>query len=127
MALTVASVILDFHTSFSRVVVIYSGVIGAWGLFLFLRSANPSPGYLGALVIAEGVAVLQGIVGLVTRTQTSGPHDGLHYLYGVILVLTLPTAYFLSGGGTQRRDSLIFGLAGLFMLGIGIRGITTGA
>ena len=43
-----------------------------------------------------------------------------------MLVVTLPTAYFLSSGGTERRDSLIFGLAGIFLIGIAIRGITTG-
>ena len=126
MTLTLASAIVDFHSNFSRVVVIYSAIIALWGLFLFARGANPSPGYLGSLVIAEGVAVVQGILGLVTRTQTSGPHDALHYLYGIVLVITLPSAYFYSSGGKERRDSLIFALAGLFMLGIGIRGITTG-
>jgi hypothetical protein len=54
------------------------------------------------------------------------PHDALHFLYGIVAVLTLPAAYFLSAGGTERHDSLVFGLATLFMIGVAIRGITTG-
>jgi heme A synthase len=123
----IAATSVDFHSSFSRVVLIYSAIIGLWGLFLYFRGSNPSPGYLGALVIAEGVGLFQGAIGLFVRSQGHAPHDALHYLYGVVLVITLPAAYFLGKGASERRDSLIFGLAGLFMLGIAIRGVTTGA
>lgn len=117
---------VDLHNNFSRVVLIYAGIVAVWGLFLWIRGSNPSPSYLGSLAIAEGVFVVQGVIGLLVRGTGHFPHDALHYLYGVVLVLTLPVAYFMGNGASERRDSLLFGLASLFLIGIAIRGITTG-
>lgn len=118
---------LTLHQGFSRVVLVYSLLMALWGLFLYARGSNPSGGYLGALVLAEGVAILQGLIGLVLVLQGHRPADALHYLYGVVAVLVLPGAYLYSSRGTERRDSLIFGLAGLFLVGVAIRGIATGS
>jgi hypothetical protein len=122
----VASAIVDFHSGWARVVVTYAAIILVWGLYLWLRKSTPSPGYLGALVIAQAVFIIQGIGGLVALATGHRPHDALHYLYGVVLVLTLPVAYFYGNSARERRDSLIFGLATLFLIGIAVRAITTG-
>lgn len=118
---------LTLHQGFARVVLIYSLILALWGLLLYVRRSGPSGGYLGALILAEGIAALQGIIGLVLVVQGHRPADPLHYLYGVVAVLTLPAAYLFSSGGTDRRDSLVFGLAALFLVGIAIRGIATGS
>ena len=117
---------LTLHQGFARVVLTYGVFMALWGLFLFVRGSNPSGGYLGALVLAEGVAILQGIIGLVLVLQGHRPADALHYLYGVAAVLVLPSAYLFSNRATERRDSLILGLASLFLVGVAIRGIATG-
>lgn len=119
--------VLTLHRGFFAVFLIYALFMAVWGLFLFLLGRNPSGGYTGALILMEGVTVLQGIIGLILVVTGHRPHDSLHYLYGIIGVVTLPTAYFLSDNATTRRDSLIFGLAGLFLVGVAIRGATTGA
>lgn len=118
---------LTLHRGFFSVVLIYALMMAIWGIFLFLRGSNPSGAYLGALILAEGVAILQGIIGLVLVLQGHRPDDALHYLYGVVAVLVLPSAYLFSDSGTTRRDSLIFGVAALFLVGVAIRGATTGA
>lgn len=127
LAVTTQDVVLYLHQGFSRVLLLYSALMAGYGLVLFLRGSNPSGGYLGALIIAEGVVIAQGIIGLLLRTQGTPPHDSLHYLYGVVAVLTLPSAYFLSSNGTERKDSLIFAAASLFLIGVAIRGVATGA
>jgi hypothetical protein len=58
--------------------------------------------------------------------QGHRPADPLHYLYGVVLVVTLPTVYFMGNSASERRDSLYFGLAAAFLIGIAIRAGTTG-
>jgi hypothetical protein len=118
--------VLTLHQGFANAVLIYSLLLAAWGLFLYFRSRNPPGSYLGALAILEGLAIIQGLVGIILLGQGHRPHDALHFLYGVVAVVTLPTAYFMSTGGMERRDSLVFGLATLFLVGIAIRGITTG-
>ena len=123
--MTIGASLVTFHGNFSRVVLIYGGLMAVWGLVLYVSGRNPSPSYLGSLVLAEGVVIFQAILGLVVFGEGNRPHDGLHFLYGVVLVLTLPVAYLYSARGTERRDSAIFGLAALFMVGIAIRAITT--
>lgn len=120
-------IVLTLHQGFARAFLIYSLFLAIWGFFLYFRGSNPAGGYLGALVILEGLAILQGVLGVVLLGQGHRPHDALHFLYGFVAVLSLPTAYFMSNAGTERRDSLVFGLATLFLIGVAIRGITTGA
>lgn len=117
---------LVLHQGFARAFLIYSALMALWGLFLYVTGHNPSGGYLGALVLNEGLALLQGAVGLILRAQGHAPHDALHYLYGIVAVVSLPAAYFLSDEGTTRRDSLYFALASLFLVGVAIRGTVTG-
>lgn len=117
---------LTVHRDFAQVVIVYSGLLGLWGLLLWLMGRNPSAGLLGALVLDEGVVIVQAIFGLILLGQGHRPHDLLHLLYGLVSLLTIPFAYSMSAHGTQRRDSLIFGLAGLFLAGIAIRAVTTG-
>ncbi|MGH2444200.1 MAG: hypothetical protein ACRDFX_13675 [Chloroflexota bacterium] len=116
---------MTLHSGFFTVVVIYAVLMALWGLLLFLRGSNPSGGYLGSLILAEGVTVVQGIIGLVLLITGHRPHDSLHYLYGVLAVLVIPSAYFLSAGGRERRDSLYFALAALFLVIIAVRASTT--
>lgn len=119
-------VIVSAHQGFFTVVVIYAALIGLWGLFLYVRGSNPSSGYIGAIVIMEGIAIVQGLIGLAVVISGHRPHDPLHYVYGVVAVVVLPAAYFFSDNASERKDSLIFGLAGLLLVGIAIRAAATG-
>lgn len=125
-ATTTSNVVLTLHQGFSRVVLIYSALMAVWGLLLYVRGSNPSGGYLGALILDWGVVILQGIIGIALVLQGHRPGDSLHFLYGGVAFLTLPSAYLFSEHGAQRRDSLVFGLATLFLVGISIRAIGTG-
>ena len=102
-------------------------VIGLWGLVMFFRHVAPSSGFNSALVIIEGLFVVQGILGVSLFAGGRRPHDPLHWLYGVLLVIVLPIAltYGSSSERDQRRQSLIYGVAGLFMAGLAIRALTT--
>ena len=127
VAVTHSGVVVTLHQGFSRAVLIYSLLVALWGLFLFVRGRNPSGGFLGAVVINVGVVVIQDLVGLILVLQGQRPHEALHYLYGVVAFLVLPTAYFMSANGTERRDSLVFGLGALLLFGVGVRALMTGA
>jgi hypothetical protein len=126
LATTSAGPVLTLHRGFATVVLVYSIFMALWGFFLYLRGSNPSPGYLGALILDEGVAVLQGLIGIILLLQGHRPHDILHYLYGFAAVVTLPVAYFLGSGATDRRDSGIFALASLLLIGVALRAFMTG-
>jgi heme A synthase len=119
---------LVIHQNLAISVLLYLVAIGIWGVFQYLRGRNPSGSYLGALILAEGLILVQGLLGIVLVAQGHRPKEGLHYLYGAAAVLALPGVYFSPwvARGTDRRDSLILGLTAIFIVGLAVRGIVTG-
>lgn len=112
------------HATLASTIVLYLVLVGVWGLWLGVRGSGPSSSFRGALVIAEGATVVQGLVGVLLALQR--PLDGIHALYGVALVLALPLAATLVRGRVPRGQSIALGIAALFAAGLAIRGITTG-
>ena len=102
-------------------------MIGIWGIVTYLRKREATSGYRSTLVMTEVLFIVQGLVGgLLFVAGDKRPHDGLHILYGVLLVIALPIAASYTSN-RARREPLIYGLVGLFMVGLSIRAITTGA
>jgi hypothetical protein len=107
--------------------VLYFGLVGLWGLVLGVRKqSETTAAYRSALIIAVLLGVAQAVVGLLLLLTTGQPRDNLHYLYGASVILTLPlVASYIADKRISRP--LAYGLASLFMAGLAIRGITTGA
>ncbi len=117
--------IVAAHASFARVVVLYLVLLGGWGIATGLRGKPPSGSYLGALVIAEGAALPQGVLGI-ANFSARPPQNPIHLLYGVALALALPLAWTYTRGRPGGRVSLMLGVVALFAAGLGVRGMTTG-
>jgi heme A synthase len=101
--------------------------IGAWGLFAYFRKMPSSGSFRATLVLTEALFIVQGLVGVLMFANGRRPHDNLHWLYGVLLVIVLPLAMTYVSGREPRREPLVYGIAGLFMAGLSIRALTTGA
>lgn len=117
---------LELHVLISRALVLYYALVGLWGVVLAIRKADLPPAYRGALFIGVGMGVVQAAVGLTLLLTVGHPRDDLHYLYGASVILTLPLVASYMADKTVSRV-LAFGLASLFMAGLAIRAITTGA
>jgi hypothetical protein len=117
---------LELHTLIARAFVLYCALVGVWGLVLGLRKAPLDGTFRGALFLAGGLGLAQALVGLGLVLGGLRPRDDLHYLYGLSVIITLPlVAQYLAN--RRVRATLIYGFACLFMMGLGIRGITTGS
>jgi heme A synthase len=102
-------------------------IVGIWGIVTYLRKRDATSGYRSTLVMTEVLLLLQGLLGgLLFVAGNKRPHDGLHILYGVLLVIALPIGASYTSGHA-RREPLVYGIVGLFMVGLSIRAITTGA
>ncbi len=75
--------------------------------------------------MTELLFVAQALIGIGLVLLGRRPHDGLHFLYGVLLVVSLPVAAGYSAGRGGRREALVFGIVGLFMTGLAIRAVMT--
>ncbi|MFN2520847.1 MAG: hypothetical protein ABR525_07375 [Candidatus Limnocylindria bacterium] len=119
-------VFLSLHGRLATAVVLYLVLLGIWGLALGVRGSGPTPSFYGALVIAEAMAVLQGLLGLPLFFSRS-PANSLHLLYGIALAVALPMAATLVRGRPPRAAAFAFGFIALFAAGLALRGITTAA
>lgn len=114
--------VLLLHGRLGTALVLYLFVLAVWALLNWRRGLGASPGYRGALVIGEIVAVAQGVLGALLWP----PRDWVHVLYGLSIVLVLPFAYTYARERTGGAQSLVYGVASLFAVGLALRGIFTG-
>lgn len=116
--------LLSLHDRFGVAIVLYLVAAGLWGLLLGVRGVAPTAGYRGALIIAEGVIVLQGLLGV--GVYVGGrPAEPMHLLYGAALVVALPLAWTIVRDRQPRGQSVALGLAALFAAGLALRGMAT--
>ena len=115
---------LSLHGRVATAIVLYLSVVGVWGLILGARGLGPTPGFVGALVVAEIAAIAQGLLGIVLLFSRP-PSQSLHVLYGFALALAFPLAATMVRKRERRTASFTFGLVALFAAGLAIRGITT--
>jgi hypothetical protein len=118
--------VLEAHRLIAQAIVLYYALVGLWGVVLGLRKASLGSAFRGALIIGVALGVVQAAVGLVLLLTVGQPRDNLHFLYGASVILTLPlVASYLVDKRFSRP--LAYGLASLFMAGLAIRAMTTGA
>src|SRR3954463_1960976 len=118
---------VEIHHTLSTMISLYSLAMAAWGLFLFVRRRPPDGNYNGALAIAVGLFVIEGLVGLILVLTGQMPARGvIHFLYGVTIVITIPAIFLFTRGNNTSRESLFYGLGMLFIWGLAERATTTG-
>lgn len=114
----------SLHGRVATAIVLYLVVVGLWGLWLGIRGRGPTSNFIGALVIAEIVAVAQGLFGIALLFGRA-PANSVHILYGFALIAAIPLAATLIRHRPPRAISFAFGFMALFAAGLAIRGITT--
>jgi len=117
---------VGIHGLIAQSVVLYFALVGLWGVVQGLRKVPLDSTYRGALVVGGALGVIQLLVGVLLIVAGLRPRDDLHYLYGLSVIITLPLIHqYLAG--RRWRAPLAYGLGCLFIMGLGIRAITTGA
>lgn len=109
----------------SNMVAIYALLTGIWGVTNYLRKLPPDGNYNGALAIGVALFVLEGIVGLILVLTGLMPSRGIHFLYGVTIVITIPGIFAFTRGSNSTRESLLYGLGMIFIWGLAERAVET--
>jgi heme A synthase len=117
--------LVDAHRLLSQMIGTYSLIVGAWGLFNFLRRRPPDSNYNGALALAVILYVVEGLIGVILVLTGLSPARGIHFLYGVTIVLTIPAIFFFTRGSNSTRESLLYGLGMVFIWGLSERAAFT--
>ena len=116
------------HMSLFLAVAIYLLICTVWGFVLAVMRRPIGPSFRGSLRIAEGLILVQVIVGAIVYLS-GAPHPKvvLHYLYGLVIVLALPAAETLAPQWWPgRRETLVVAVGCLLAFGLAIRAAMTG-
>lgn len=115
------------HDGLSNACVIFSLIIFGYGVWSFFKDQGVGSAFLGVIVIGELLYLAQLAVGVGLLLQGgNAARTWVHYLYGIVLVISLPGLYAYVRGRDTRREALMYALLGLFLAGISLRSITTG-
>jgi hypothetical protein len=72
------------------------------------------------------LGVLQAVFGGLLFLQGEHPAEGLHFVYGLIVLGSIPVAYVYSDQKQVRRDIVIMSIAVAAVIGAAIRALATG-
>jgi CDP-diglyceride synthetase len=116
----------EAHRAFANMIGLYALIVGAWGLFNFIRRQPPDGNYNGALVIAVIIIALEGLTGFILFLLGFRAGRSIHFLYGVTMLLTVPAIYAFTRGSNTTRESMLYGLGLIFIWGLSERASETG-
>jgi hypothetical protein len=119
--------ILIIHKNLQVTMMLFMIAIGVWGCGLFASRKAIGGDFWGALVIGEGLIIIQALLGIALYAGGLRPaRDVFHILYGIVAVISIPGAFAFTRGRDNRYEALIYGLIGFFLMGISLRAKTTG-
>lgn len=120
--------LVQVHEALSRACVLFSLIIGLYGLWRFFRKEGVDGNFLSILAAGEVLYVAQGIIGVALFVMGERPaRTAVHILYGVLIVIALPATFAYLRGREERREALIYALVGFFLAGLALRAIMTAA
>ena len=114
--------LFDFHKTWGYVAIVANGLAGVAAL-----SAWRVPRLRGrwlwiSILVAEAAILLQVVVGAILQASKQYKAPTFHIFYGVLAFLTVGLAYQYRLQMRGRRE-LLYGLVGLFIMGLGIRAV----
>ena len=121
--------LVEIHGGLANTALYYTIAMAVWGLYRYFRRQGVDGNYWAALVIAEGLYLVQGALGAILFFSGIGHLAGpfMHILYGVVAVLVVPALFMYTRGDETRRVMLVYGVGFLFMVGILLRSMATSA
>lgn len=123
------STLSTIHLLLSNTVWLFFLIIGLWGLLRAVQGRGVDGSYLGSVAIGQILFVVQAVLGFTLRIGGYRPAGGfMHWLYGTFALVFIPFVYLVwMRGDDSNQGQWILGFAALFMFGIALRAITTGA
>lgn len=117
--------VLFVHGRLANAAWLFMAIVGIWSMVNYARGRGLDGNVLGTIIIGELMMIVQAILGIILLLAGLSPARLIHFLYGSLSVLVFPALWIYTRGDTGRRASLLWGLAGLAMMGLALRAIGT--
>jgi lipoprotein signal peptidase len=117
--------LLDVHAAFAWVVVISNALVGLWALGAHWLPALRHRSLWWATLVAELTIVAQVVLGVLLVTNEEREVPQFHMFYGFVALASVGIIYSYR----QQLKAwlyLLYGLGGLFLMGLAIRAMTIG-
>ena len=118
--------ISQVHAALSNTARLFFLLLGVWGVLRAISKNGVDGSYLGALIIGEGLFVLQAVLGAILLISGARPGRTIHLLYGVFAIVALPGLFAYMKGDDSNRAQWLYAILTLFLFGITYRSIGTG-
>ena len=114
--------LFDFHTVWGYLAIGANAIVGVLALIAWRVRSWRGRWLWIVTIIAESMMMLQVLAGatLVISDEYIAPR--FHMFYGFLAFLTVGLAYQYRNQMRGRRE-MLYGLAGLFLMGLGIRAV----
>jgi hypothetical protein len=116
--------LLDFHKGWSWVVIATNGLAGLVALAAWQVPHIRRRWWVVLTAIAEVALMVQVTTGAILVSDESITAPRIHMFYGFVGFATVSLAYS-SRDSMRGRLEMLYGLVGLFLMGIGIRAAIT--
>jgi hypothetical protein len=116
------SVLHSFHSWWGYAAIVMNGIVGIAALLAW-RFAGLRGRWLWIVtIVAEAAMMLQVLVGVILVASKDYTVPRFHMFYGFLAFLTVGLAYQYRAQMRGRRE-MLYGLVGLFIMGLGIRAV----
>lgn len=115
----------DLHQNFSWVVVVGNGMAGAWALGAHRLTRLRTRALWWFTALAECTMFVQVIIGVVLTNTYGYDIPRFHAFYGFVGIIAIAIVYSYRIQ-MRHRLYLLYGLGGLFIMGLGIRAMLLG-
>ena len=114
--------ITQIHASIATSVILFNIVVGVWGFIKFFRKQGMDGNFWGAVWLSPILGLIQLAVGLILVLTGHGVAVRLvHYLYGSLVVISVPAVFAFTKGRDDRGVLLIYAAALLLVAVFGAR------
>ena len=110
----------DAHLWWAWIVVLGNALAGSWALVAHWQPALRHPGLWWFTAAAQTAIAIEVILGVALLGSQDREAPGLHTFYGFIALASVGIIYSYRQQLAHRRY-LLYGLGGLFLMGLGIR------
>jgi hypothetical protein len=117
--------LLDVHSAFAWVVVTSNALVGLWALAAHWRPALRHRSLWWATLAAELTIVAQVVLGVLLVTTEDREVPQFHMFYGFVALASVGIIYSYRQQ-LKAHLYLLYGLGGLFLMGLAIRAMTVG-
>jgi heme A synthase len=127
------AVVTEIHKFVAFIVVAIFSVGWIWGAIAWLKKRDPSGRFWTWLAVAQVLAGVQALIGIILLALGKRPDTALHYVYGFGPIVVLVIAHQVARDRSSPTDGeaplppwVPFAVASFFCFGLTLRALMTG-